>query len=72
MRYRILDYQNGKIISDIKTTDGVCIMLKAVFSYSNSFDVVTHNQEFVTCDFVQRNGEWFHEACNRSADFQDN
>lgn len=60
MRYRILDYQNGKIISDIQSTQDVCTLLKMMSKYSTSWAVVSHNDDFLTSCFVEKNGQWFY------------
>jgi hypothetical protein len=61
MLYRILDYQNKKITSHLSAGE-VCITLNFLFpAYSQSFAVVTHNDDFVTQDFVQKDGQWVHE-----------
>jgi hypothetical protein len=59
--YRILDYQNKKIISHLNAGE-VCTLLNSIFpAYTSSFDVVTHGSQFVTCDFVQKDGQWVYE-----------
>ena len=67
MLYRILDYQNKKIISNLSKSE-VCAHLAALFpEYTQSFDVVSHNCQFVTGDFVLKDGQWVHEYQSRLA-----
>lgn len=61
MNYRILDYQNGRIMSNISSVGEVCILLKLLSTYSNSWAVTTHNDKFITSSFIQKDNEWKYE-----------
>lgn len=68
MKYRILDYSRGIILSDL-TSDEVCAICKAMMHYTApSFDIVTHNNEFVTGDFNQICGrkDWVYNPVARA------
>lgn len=51
--FRILDYKNKTIVT-CENEKEICVVLNAIFpAYTNSFDVVSNHNEFVTCDFKE-------------------
>ena len=69
MKYRILDYANGKILNNLSLQE-VCITLRSLFpAYTQSFAIVSLNDEFVTGDFKQNDfGDWIHSPVPRRAE----
>lgn len=58
--FRVFDFQNGKIISDIPTTEAVCLILRALSEYSTNLGVSHHGDDtFCTRDFKQDSGSKF-------------
>lgn len=62
--YRVLDYQNGRIISQLNT-QGALVALRAVCMYSNSYDVVRHSGENCMLDFIKTVDGWAFEPMPR-------
>lgn len=56
--YRILDYKNMKIAGNYYSPEDVCVALKTIESYSDSFEVMTTNGELVMADFEKKDGVW--------------
>lgn len=61
MNYRVLNYANGRIVSDLSVAEVLGILRYLMAGEKVSFDIVTHNNQFVTSDFESdANGKWLH------------